>query len=98
MPTPSRSLPGSPLNGNVTGRMSTKSPPSCLLITAARNEAQYIEKTIRSMVTQNVHPTKWVIVNDGSTDETPQIIDKYTLQYPWIERLDMPVRRERNFG
>jgi glycosyltransferase involved in cell wall biosynthesis len=50
------------------------------------------------MVTQSVRPTKWVIVNDGSTDETPQIIDKYTLQYPWMERLDMPVRRDRNFG
>ena len=36
--------------------------------------------------------------NDGSTDETPQIIDQYTSQYPWIERLDMPVRRERNFA
>ena len=78
--------------------MSTKSLPSCLLITPARNEARHIEKTIRSMVTQNVHPTKWVIVNDGSTDETPQIIDKYTSQYPWIERLDMPARRDRNFG
>jgi biofilm PGA synthesis N-glycosyltransferase PgaC len=78
--------------------MSTKSLPSCLLVTPARNEARHIEKTIRSMVTQNVHPTKWVIVNDGSTDETPQIIDKYTSQYPWIERLDMPVRRDRNFG
>src|SRR5215831_767647 len=78
--------------------MSAKPLPNCLLITPARNEERHIEKTLRSMVTQSVHPTKWVIVNDGSTDETPQIIDKYTSQYPWIERLDMPVRRERNFA
>jgi biofilm PGA synthesis N-glycosyltransferase PgaC len=78
--------------------MSAKPLPNCLLITPARNEERHIEKTLRSMVTQRVRPTKWMIVNDGSTDETPQIIDKYTSQYPWIERLDMPVRRERNFA
>jgi glycosyltransferase involved in cell wall biosynthesis len=78
--------------------MSTKSLPKCLLITPARNEAGNIEKTIRSMVAQNVRPTKWMIVNDGSTDETPEIIDKYTSQHSWIERLDMPIRRERSFA
>ena len=38
-----------------------------VLITPARNEAGFIEKTIQSMIEQTVLPIKWVIVNDGST-------------------------------
>ena len=72
--------------------------PKCLLITPARNEARHIEKTIRSMIAQTVHPAKWVIVNDGSTDETPKIIDKYTSTHDWIQKLEMPARRERSFA
>jgi glycosyltransferase involved in cell wall biosynthesis len=50
------------------------------------------------MVAQNVHPDKWLIVNDGSTDETPEIIEKYVRTHDWIKRLDMPVHRDRSFG
>ena len=78
--------------------MSTKPLPNCFLITPARNEARHIEKTIRSMIAQTVHPNKWIIVNDGSTDETPAIIDKYAATHDWIERLDMPVHRDRSFA
>jgi len=78
--------------------MSISSLPTCLLITPARNEARHIEKTIRSMVAQTVRPDKWIVVNDGSTDETPQIIDKYSATHGWIERLDMPVHRDRSFA
>ena len=41
-----------------------------LLVTPARNEAAYIEKTIRSVIAQTILPKKWVIVSDGSTFET----------------------------
>jgi poly-beta-1,6-N-acetyl-D-glucosamine synthase len=41
--------------------------PSYVLITPARNEAESIELTIKSVVTQSVRPIKWIIVNDGST-------------------------------
>ncbi len=78
--------------------MTISSLPTCLLITPARNEARHIEKTIRSMVAQAVRPDKWIIVNDGSTDETGQIIDKYAATHGWIERLDMPVHRDRSFA
>ena len=44
--------------------------PTYVLITPARNEAQYIELTINSVVSQTLRPIKWVIVNDGSTDNT----------------------------
>lgn len=69
-----------------------------ILLTAARNEQGNIEKTIRSVVAQTITPLKWVIVNDGSTDETPAIIDRYAARYTWIERFDMPEHRDRSFA
>lgn len=74
---------------------------SCLpyiLITPARNEEAFIEKTIASMIHQTVLPVKWVIVDDGSTDKTPQIVKHYLPQHPWIEMVQMPQRRDRSFA
>jgi biofilm PGA synthesis N-glycosyltransferase PgaC len=72
--------------------------PSYVLITPARNEAAYIEMTLKSVVSQTVRPLKWVIVNDGSTDGTDDIVRKYAANNPWIELVQMPERRERNFA
>jgi glycosyltransferase involved in cell wall biosynthesis len=72
--------------------------PRCILITPARNEEKYLEGTIRSMIAQTVLPLKWIIVNDGSTDSTPAIIDRYAATYKWIERIDMPSHRDRSFA
>lgn len=69
-----------------------------VLITPARNEAAFIEKTLESMVHQTVLPMKWVIVNDGSTDTTGSIVSRYAKKYDWIEVVNLPVRRERNFA
>lgn len=69
-----------------------------VLITAAKNEAQYIELTIKSVISQSILPLKWVIVNDGSTDETEQIIKKYVDNHAWIELLSLPPAGERHFG
>ena len=69
-----------------------------VLITAARNEEANIERTIQSMAAQTVLPTRWVIVNDGSTDRTAAIVDRYARQHAWIERLDMPAHRDRSFA
>lgn len=72
--------------------------PTYVLITPARNEAQYIELTIRSVVAQTIRPQRWVIVSDGSTDGTDEIVSKYAVEYPWIELVRMPERSERNFA
>jgi glycosyltransferase involved in cell wall biosynthesis len=69
-----------------------------VLISPARNEEAFIEKTIQSVMTQTVLPAKWVIVNDGSTDATSSIVRKYLGDHPWMELIDLPVRRERNFA
>lgn len=72
--------------------------PSYALVTPARNEARMIESTIRSVVAQSVQPLRWVIVSDGSTDATDEIVSRYAAQYNWIELLRMPERRERHFA
>lgn len=72
--------------------------PKYVLITPARNEASFIELTLKSVVAQSARPVKWVIVNDGSTDGTAEIVAKYASAYPWIEPIDMPERSERNFA
>jgi biofilm PGA synthesis N-glycosyltransferase PgaC len=69
-----------------------------ILITPARNEADYIELTLKSVVAQTVKPLKWIIVNDGSTDNTGEIVSGYAAVHPWIELLQMPERRERHFA
>jgi len=71
---------------------------SYVLITPARNEAEFIELTIKSVVSQTVRPLKWVIVNDGSSDRTIEIVTKYASANPWIDLIHMPERRERSFA
>ena len=73
-------------------------PLSYVLITPARNEEAFIERTIRSVISQTILPTKWVIVNDGSTDATSKIVRQYLADHPWMELVDLPVRRDRNFA
>lgn len=68
-----------------------------LLVTSARNEAKFIEGTIRSVVSQTLVPERWVIVDDGSTDDTALIVEKYLRKYPWIELLRRPNRPDRSF-
>ena len=69
-----------------------------VLITPARNEAAFIEQTIKSVIQQTVLPLKWVIVSDGSTDGTDEIVKKYVEEYSWIKLVRMPERKERHFA
>ena len=69
-----------------------------VLITPARNEEAYIEQTIKSVVGQTIRPAKWVIVSDGSTDRTDEIVKRYLPAHDWIELLRMPERKERHFA
>jgi glycosyltransferase involved in cell wall biosynthesis len=58
------------------------------VIIPAYNEEQFIEVTLNSLVNQTVLPTKLVVVNDNSTDNTEKIILKFVEKYPWINLLD----------
>ncbi len=72
--------------------------PGYVLVTPARNEARFIERTLRSVVAQTVLPIRWAIVSDGSTDGTDRIVGSYADAHPWIELVRLPERRERHFA
>jgi glycosyltransferase involved in cell wall biosynthesis len=72
--------------------------PSYVLITPARNEARFIELTLQSVILQTLKPLKWVIVSDGSTDGTDDIVSAYAAKQSWIELVRLPERRERHFA
>jgi glycosyltransferase involved in cell wall biosynthesis len=69
-----------------------------VVITPTRDEERTIEATIRSMVAQRARPLRWVIVDDGSTDRTPELIEKHLPNHPWIERVTRANRGHRALG
>ncbi len=69
------------------------------LITPAKNEEKYISKTIRSIICQTVLPQEWIIVNDGSTDKTGEIIQSYARKYHWIkDNIGLRAKSRRYFS
>lgn len=68
------------------------------LITPCRNEAAYARRTLDSVVAQTVLPALWVIVDDGSTDETPEILAAYAAEHPWIRVVPRTDRGFRKLG
>ena len=69
-----------------------------VLITPARNEEKFIRKTLDSVVVQTVLPERWFIVDDGSTDQTAEIVASYAKRHPWIEVVRRAQDRDRNFA
>lgn len=69
-----------------------------VIVTPARNEEAFIEKTIESMIRQTILPMKWVIVNDGSTDRTGEIVKRYLSEHQWMELVEIPQRKDRSFA
>lgn len=69
-----------------------------VLITPAHNEEAFIDKTLASMVAQTVLPERWVIVDDGSSDRTAEIIQRYVRRFSWIRLVQRPPRLDRSFA
>jgi biofilm PGA synthesis N-glycosyltransferase PgaC len=69
-----------------------------VLITAARNEEAYIETTIRAVVEQDTRPKEWVIVSDGSTDGTDDIVRRYLPRHDFIRFVRRSAGEERSFA
>src|SRR5882672_10029409 len=65
-----------------------------VIITPVRDEAPYIEKTIGSVIAQTIRPFQWVIVDDGSSDGTSDIVDRHAARASWI---DVVHRKNRGF-
>lgn len=71
---------------------------SYVLITPAKNEAAFIGKALDSIVGQTVRPAQWIIVDDGSTDNTSGIVGEYARAYPFITVWRVPAKGSRNFS
>lgn len=68
------------------------------LITPCRDEAKYARRTIESVLKQSIPPALWVIVDDGSKDQTPQILAEYAQRFPWIRVITRSDRGDRKLG
>lgn len=60
-----------------------------ILVTPAKNEEDSLEKCIKSVVNQSKIPSLWLIMDDGSTDETPKIIERAIKKYGWIKSIKL---------
>jgi poly-beta-1,6-N-acetyl-D-glucosamine synthase len=69
-----------------------------VIITPVRDEEKYVEATIRSVTSQTILPAEWIIVDDGSSDNTAEIAERHTTQFPWIHVIRKPNRGFRKPG
>ena len=68
------------------------------LISPCRDEAEYMRETLESVINQSIRPAKWIIVDDGSKDDTPQILAEYQAKHDWIEIVTRTDRGRRAVG
>jgi glycosyltransferase involved in cell wall biosynthesis len=80
----------------------TTLPPSTpqryALVSPCRNEAQYMRRTLDSVLAQTVPPALWVVVDDGSTDDTPKILAEYAAKNPCLKVVTRADRGKRAVG
>ena len=69
-----------------------------VLISPSRDEAAYMRQTLDSVIAQSVRPARWIIVDDGSTDETPHVLAEYCRRYDWITVVRRENRGRRSVG
>ncbi len=69
-----------------------------LIVTPVRDEGKVLEAALRSIVKQTIQPAEWILVNDGSTDNTAAILDRYASEYPWIHAVHRTNRGFRKSG
>ena len=63
-----------------------------IIISPVRNEEKNIDYTVQSVLAQTIKPAKWIIVDDGSSDKTPEIIKKYLPNNAWISLIQLADR------
>ena len=73
-------------------------PNRYVLITPCRDEAEFARRTLDSVIAQTVKPAKWVIVDDGSKDDTPNILAEYAAKHDWITVVRKEDRGKRAVG
>ncbi len=71
---------------------------SYVIISACRNESGYIDGLIDCIAAQTIRPTRWLIVDDGSTDDMNAKALARAKELPFIEVVKMPGGRPRSFS
>jgi poly-beta-1,6-N-acetyl-D-glucosamine synthase len=69
-----------------------------VIVTPVRDEQEFIESTIACVASQTIPPTEWIIVNDGSTDRTGDIVNQYAARLPWLRVVHRKNRGFRKSG
>jgi glycosyltransferase involved in cell wall biosynthesis len=69
-----------------------------LLVTPCRDEAKFARRTLDSVTSQTIPPALWLIVDDGSKDETPAILAEYAAKFPFIKIIRREDRGFRKLG
>src|SRR4051812_6888275 len=69
-----------------------------VVISAVKDEQRHVETTLQSMLAQTILPMRWVIVDDGSCDLTPEIVQSYAARCPWISLLRLAREGTRQPG
>ena len=68
------------------------------IITPVKNEASYIRFTLESVTNQSLMPLEWIIVDDGSTDETLLILREFERKHDWIKVIENKTKHEKRSG
>ncbi len=68
------------------------------LVTAAHNEEGFISETVESVIAQEERPQRWIIVNDGSSDRTGEIVQAYARRHSFIDLIESNIRHGHEFG
>lgn len=69
-----------------------------VVIIPTRDEEKFIRLTLESLVSQQIPPREVVVVDDGSSDATPDIVREFTQRYPWIRLVQREDRGARALG
>src|SRR3954470_12312020 len=90
--------PGDTASPATSSNVHVTPPRRYLLISPCRDEAQYLRRTLDSVAAQSVPPALWVVVDDGSTDDSPKILAEYAAKYPYIRVIRREDRGRRSVG
>lgn len=72
--------------------------PRYLIVSPVKDEERYVERTLQSLTAQTLSPVRWIIVDDGSADSTPDLLRKYARDHDWIQIVTRDKRGARQPG
>ena len=72
--------------------------PRYVVISPVKDEARYVHRTIHSMIAQTVRPLRWIVVDDGSSDGTADLVGEYLGEHPWIQLVCRTQQGQRQPG